>query len=479
MKTTHIISSLIIALAIPLLHSCQKSNTDVVEPTQGEELSGTYKLEKPITISFLVGPNKQIRPMGAVTRAVGDLSRDYTQVDKVNATVNSHRPTSYDETDSHIKLYYDSSLALYRSDWIRNIYIPELRPGDYKVEGVVPIPGDDLSYVDNKVSEDQVPTKVTITFYSLPKQMERMTFLVNSRLHDSIYSSTYPDQYMDLEESYFLGISPFYRLSPKFKEDFDSYMSNPKYVTHSFQNAIGKFSTSIFEPAYLPMYARLYNVSAAPSKDALIASETADGTPEEIRSIYLERAVSLVTITWDRPTDVSDDFDYFIDQIYFAKLPNVGSIIPNNWEGVQRIMQERTGELQPVGTLQRTIPSFWDDRRNNQLKHKGGGVDKNGYAMTNRTGIEHFFTPENLSDKPSTIYVVLSKFDLDTGKAIEPRGSKVFELPFGDKNPTTGNLEVRRNTWYKLHIKFRKAPDGTEQPYIPDPWEDVDIPAEL
>ena len=479
MKTTHIISSLIIALAIPLLHSCQKSNTDVVEPTQGEELSGTYKLEKPITISFLVGPNKQIRPMGAVTRAVGDLSRDYTQDDKDNATVNSHRPTSYDETDSHIKLYYDSSLALYRSDWIRNIYIPELRPGDYKVEGVVPIPGDDLSYVDNKVSEDQVPTKVTITFYSLPKPMEKMTFLVNSRLHDSIYSSTYPDQYMDLEESYFLGISPFYRLSPKFKEDFDRYMSNPKYVTHSFQNAIGTFSTSIFEPAYLPMYARLYNVSAAPSKDALIASETAGGTPEEIRSIYLERAVSLVTITWDRPTDVSDDFDYFIDQIYFAKLPNVGSIIPNNWEGVQRIMQERMGELKPVGTLQRTIPSFWDDRRNNQLKHKGGGVDENGYAMTNRTGIEHFFTPENLSDKPSTIYVVLSKFDLNTGKAIEPRGSKVFELPFGDKNPTTGNLEVRRNTWYKLHIKFRKAPDGTEQPYIPDPWEDVDIPAEL
>lgn len=479
MKTTHIFSSLIVALAIPLLHSCQKSNTGVVEPTQGEELSGTYKLEKPITISFLVGPNKQIRPMGAVTRAVGDLSRDYTKDDKDNATVNSHRPSSYDETDSHIKLYYDSSLALYRSDWIRNIYIPELRPGDYKVEGVVPIPGDDLSNVDDKVSEDQVPTKVTITFYSLPKPMEKMTFLVNSRLHDSIYSSTYPDQYMDLEESYFLGISPFYRLSPKFKEDFDSYMSNPKYVTHSFQNAIGTFSTSIFEPAYLPMYARLYNVSAAPSKDALIASETADGTPEEIRSIYLERAVSLVTITWDRPTDVSDDFDYFIDQIYFAKLPNVGSIIPNNWEGVQRIMQERTGELKPVGTLQRTIPSFWDDRRNNQLKHKGDGVDKNGYAMTNRTGIEHFFTPENLSDKPSTIYVVLSKFDLNTGKAIEPRGSKVFELPFGDKNPTTGNLEVRRNTWYKLHIKFRKAPDGTEQPYIPDPWEDVDIPAEL
>ena len=94
MKTTHIFSSLIVALAIPLLHSCQKSNADVVEPTQGEELSGTYKLEKPITVSFLVGPNKQIRPMGAVTRAVGDLSREYSQDDKDNATGNSHHPAS-------------------------------------------------------------------------------------------------------------------------------------------------------------------------------------------------------------------------------------------------------------------------------------------------------------------------------------------------------------------------------------------------
>lgn len=476
MKTTHIISSLLLTLAIPLLYSCQKSNNDPVEPTPGEESGATYRLEKPITVSFLVGPNKQIRPMGAVTRAVGDLSRKYNQDDKDMATVNSHLPASYDETDPHINLYYDPNLALYRSDWIRNIYIPELRPGDYKVEGVVPIPGDDLSNVDDKVSEDQVPIKVTITFYSLPKQMEKMTFLVNSRLHDSIYSSTYPDQYMDLEESYFLGISPFYRLSPKMKSDFDSYMRNPDYVTHSFQNAIGKFSSAIFEPAYLPMYARLYKVSAAPSKDALIASETADGTPEEIRSIYLERAVSLVTITWDRPKDVSEDFDYFIDQIYFAKLPNVGSIIPNNWEGVERIMQERTGELQPVGTRQSTIPSFWDDRRNNQLKHKGGGVNNEGYAMTNRTGIEHFFTPENLSDKPSTIYVVLSKFDLTTGKAIEPRGSKVFELPFGDKD-NTGRIEVRRNTWYKLHIKFRNTNEGPV-PYIVETWsnQDVDLP---
>lgn len=475
MKTTHIILSQLLVLAIPLLLSCQRSNSELVDPTQEEESATTYKLEKPITVSFLVGPNKQVDPMGTGMRAVGDLSREYGQDDKDNATVNSHRPASYDETNPHIKLYYDPNLALYRSDWIRNIYIPELRPGDYKVEGVVPIPGDDLSYVDNKVSEDQVPTKVTITFYSLPKQMEKMTFLVNSRLHDSIYSSTYPDQYMDLEESYFLGISPFYRLSPKMIADFDSYMKDSDHITHSFQNAIGKFSSSIFEPAYLPMYARLYNVSAAPSKDALIASETDGGTPEVIRSIYLERAVSLVTITWDKPSDVGDDFDYFVDQIYFAKLPNIGSIIPNNWEGVERIMQKRMGELKPVGTLQKTIPSYWDNRRNNQLKHKGGGVNSEGVAKIGRGGTEHFFTPENLSDKPSTIYVVLSKFDLSTKKVIEPRGSKVFELPFGDKE--SGNVKVHRNTWYQLHIKFKNTVDGPV-PYIVETWEDqpVDVP---
>ena len=72
----------------------------------------------------------------------------------------------------------------------------------------------------------------------------------------------------------------------------------------------------------------------------------------------------------------------------------------------------------------------------------------------------------------------MSKFERDPLKITERR-YKYFDLPYGEKNPETGLLEVHRNTWYNLHVKFRKAPDGTEQPYIPDPWEDVDIPAEL
>lgn len=475
MKTTQIISSLIIALALPLLHSCQKSTIDLVEPTQGEESSSTYKLEKPLTVSFLVGPNKQIRPMGAVTRAVGDLSRDYTQDDKDNATVNSHQPTSYDRLDPHLSIYYDTNLALYRSDWIRNIYIPELSPSDYKVEGVVPIPGDDLSNVDTDVSEDQVPAKVTITFYSLPKgEGKVLTFLVNARLYDSVYKSSYPEQYMDLTESYFLATSPLYRLSSQLNSDNDKYLGG--WAAGSYQDAYS-VSSSLFEAAYIPMYARLYNVTVSESKDALVASEIPTATPEITRSIYLERAVSLVTIAWDKPQDVSKDFDYVVEEVYFGKLPNAGSIIPNNWAGVQKIMSERMGDLQPVGQLQKTLPSFWDNRRNHSLRHGGGGVTQDGYVLREKDGTVYFFTPENLSEKQSTIYVVLRQFDPTTGKAIQTNGTKVFELPYGEKNTETGLLEVHRNTWYNLHIKLKQTPSGPV-PYIVETWsnQDVDLP---
>ena len=92
-----------------------------------------------------------------------------------------------------------------------------------------------------------------------------------------------------------------------------------------------------------------------------------------------------------------------------------------------------------------------------------------------------FFTPENYpteASKQSTIYVVMSKYDPKTGLVIKPRGNKVFELPFGEKNATTGLLDVHRNTWYQLNIKFRYSPQGPV-PYIVSPWEDVDIPTEL
>lgn len=71
----------------------------------------------------------------------------------------------------------------------------------------------------------------------------------------------------------------------------------------------------------------------------------------------------------------------------------------------------------------------------------------------------------------------MTKFDKKTEQIVERR-YKYFDLPYGEKNSETGLLEVHRNTWYNLHIKFRKAPEGPV-PYIVSAWDEVDIPAEL
>lgn len=480
MKTTHIFSSLIVALAIPLLHSCQKSTIDLVEPTQGEETPSTYKLEKPLTVSFLVGPNKQIRPVEAVTRAVGDLSRNYTKEDKENATVNSAPSKTVSHKTPEFYIYGESGGAqVYKSDWIRNIHIPELRDEDYKVTGNIPVPYQGGISSGSRTDENSV---VTITFYSLPND-GTLTFLANSYLKADFWSKEYG--YLDLS-------SPFIPVTETKAMYSATYLAQWKERLAKTKDYFGPGAnegwkpvnysydrdpdSSIFESAYIPMYGRLYNVAPSANKDKLIGSEKKSDTPKEINTIYLERAVAVVTVGWDLPSQVSSDFDYFVDEVYWAKMPNVVSIVPNNWDAIQTFMTQNLGPLVPKGEKQKVIPAYWD-YRNNLSTWEGGGVNDRGYMIADRVGYNAFFVPENLGDKPNTIYVVLSQFDPKTGKAAEQRGTKVFELPYGEKNSETGLLEVHRNTWYNLHIKFKQTPSGVV-PYIVDTWEDkpVDIP---
>ncbi len=479
MKTIHIFSSLIIALALPLLHSCQKSNSDLVEPTPGEQSPSTYKLEKPLTVSFLVGPNKQIRPVEAVTRAeVGDLSRDYTQEDKDKATVNSTPSKTARYKTPEYYIYGESGGAqVYKSDWIRNIHIPELSDTDYKVTGNIPVPYKGGISSGSRTDENRV---VTITFYRLPKD-GTLTFLANSYLKADLWDKEYG--YLDLSTPFIpvtetkamysaTYLAQWKERLAKTKDYFGS-TEGWKPVNYSYNKDP---DSSVFESAYIPMYGRLYNAAPSASKDKLIASEKKGDTPKEINIIYLERAVAVVTVGWDLPRQVSPDFDYFVDEVYWGKMPNVVSIIPNNWDAIQTFMTQNLGPLVPKDEKQKVIPAYWD-YRNNLTTWKGGGVNTSGYMIADRVGYNAFFVPENFGDKPNTIYVVLSQFDLKTGKAIEPRGTKVFELPYGEKNPKTGLLEVHRNTWYNLHIKFKQSPEGVV-PYIVETWEDqpVDIP---
>lgn len=477
MKTTHILSSLIVALAIPLLHSCQKSNSDLIEPIPGEQSPSTYKLEKPLTVSFLVGPNKQIRPVEAVTRAVGDLSRDYDQEDKDNATVNSTPSKTARYKTPEYYIYGETGGAnVYKSDWIRNIHIPELRDTDYKVTGNIPVPYQGGISSGSRTDENSV---VTITFYSLPKD-GTLTFLANSYLKADFWSKEYG--YLDLS-------SPFIPVTETAAMYSATYLAQWKdrLAKTKDYNTEGKLidvdyeydkdpDKSVFESAYIPMYGRLYHVAPSANKDKLIGSEKKSDSPKEINTIYLERAVAVVTIGWDLPSQVSSDFDYFVDEVYWAKMPNIVSIVPNNWDAIQTFMSQNLGPLVSKDEKQKVIPAYWD-YRNNLTTWAGGGVNSDGYAETDRVGYEAFFVPENFSDKPNTIYVVLSQFDPKTGKAIEPRGTKVFELPYGEKNTTTGLLEVHRNTWYNLHIKLKQTPSGPV-PYIVDTWsnQDADLP---
>ena len=476
------------SLPLFLLSACQK-RADVEVP-ESEPASDTYELDQPITVSILVGSNRTVRPttQTGLRAALGDLSRTYGEEEKGKSTVNTHQPSSPND-GTHEYAVYKSGLDYYKSDWIRTLSIPELRPGDYKVTGMVPVPQDKdfcSSIGMGRATDAEAPTKVDITFYRLPKD-GRLSFFVNGRRREGQFYND-PLTQLSFDVPYITVAEEFTMLSQRaidqWKARFDQTETwdsdKGKYVPcdYEYDESAG---SAIFTSSYIPMYGRLYRVAKNTNGHGLVASETADGTPKPLHVIYLERAVSLVSIMWDKPnSDYSYD-NYYVDEIYWGKLPNVCSIVPNNWEGVKKMMADNMSDLKPLGTKQKSLPAYWDYRRNKGLQWQGGGVDDHGNAMTVRGGSVVFFTPENYpteESKQSTIYVVMSKYDPQTGKVIKPRGDKVFELPFGEVNPTTGLKDVHRNTWYQLNIKFKYGPKGPV-PYIVSAWDDVDIPTEL
>lgn len=455
--------------------------------SENESESNTYELAQPITVSILVGPNNTLQSMqpNGLRASVGDLSRTYSEEERHRSTVNSHKSSASND-GSHNYAVYKSGLNYYKSDWIRTLSIPELHPMDYEVKGMVPVPSDENFRIDmDKATDAEAPTKVDITFYRLPKNGQ-LSFFVNARRREGQYYND-PLTHLSFDVPYITVAEEFTMLSKRaidqWKERFDQTETwdsdKKKYVPADYEYDAWTGS-SIFTSSYIPMYGRLYKVARNAAGDGLIASETSDGDPKPLHVIYLERAVSIVSIMWDTPNSAYSEDNYYVDEIYWGKLPNVCSIVPNNWDGVKKMMADNLGELLPLGTKQKSIPAYWDYRRN-WFRWKGGGVDDKGGAADIRGGYMVFFTPENYpteASKQSTIYVVMSKYDPKTGLVIKPRGNKVFELPFGEKNATTGLLDVHRNTWYQLNIKFRYSPQGPV-PYIVSPWEDVDIPTEL
>lgn len=434
-------------------------------------------LDEPIVLEFLVNAPHKVDPMGAAgTRAVGDLDRSYTQTDKDKATVNTPKrgANGYHTGDED----YDNvlwRLDLFMTDWIRTLSIPELRPTDYKVEGLIGLPSQNLFHIHHgkdisDADKAHVPSKVTLTLYALPTKGV-LTFIANGKRNPNS-PRTSGDVLTDL------SLDNPYLLS-----------SNGEYILHDWvkeplgqQELSVNSSGSVFEISYVPMFARLYNVAKDPDSRGILASETPGGTAVPTKSVYLERSVALVTVSWDRPKNENYPwnivFSSFVENVEFGYFPNVTSVVPSNWSGVQEKMREYQLPWVRVKEDFTRAPAYWHFLLNRHFTWKSKIPAGQGIHFS--TGSGAFLTPENFPTDAkwqSSIVVFMTKFDKQTEQIIERR-YKYFDLPYGEKNPKTGIMEVHRNTWYKLHIKFEQTPEGPV-PYIASPWDDVEIPAEL
>lgn len=448
------------------LSSCKRGveNAPVLEPeTTNSTIGGTIKLDEPVVLEFLVNPpHKMIKPTkgSASLRAVGDLSRTYTKTDKEKATVNTPRRErgEYNTGDEVYDDYMWRSY-LYQTDWIRTLSIPELPDSEYKVEGVLGIDGKTIDNVGShsELNPAYLPSKVTITLYSIPAN-HIMTFIANGKRYTDVSKGASNLKDLNLQNPYLLtSFNQFY---------LADWMKNP--VDELTINA----GSAVFSQDYLPMYARLYNVDrddTDPTGRGIKGSETPSGTVSSIRTVYLERAVSLVTVSWDTP---GSEFHNFVRNVEFGYFCNVTSVVPSNWEGVKQQIADYNFAFVPKDQeLNKRIPSYWHFIHNRKFtwKELDSSINRECYGL--------FYVPENFPDqeiKQNSIVVIISEFK---GNTITKTRYKYFDLPYGEMNTETGLMEIKRNTWYNLHIKLENTKEGVV-PYIVDTWEDqpVDIP---
>lgn len=466
-----------------------------VDPWEGYEKTpdGTRViLPEPITLDISVAPTRAVN--NTLRAAVGDFYGSYTDDERARATVNSPRPAEEPErptmpyrpgTVEFGQWYYSDEYREWQrkydywyywntnggEDWIRDLHIPELEEGDYEVKGLVPYERSNFSSIDWYSSGMDVSSysKVTITFYKLPAS-GILSFMVNSNAYHTYYNRDEGLAPLTLDNPFLITESSLFC----YEQDV---VSKRKLVSGEslFPGSDLGGHDQLFNSFYLPMFSRLVDVKPN-DKKGINGRESGSTEPvHEIRSIFLERAVAKVTIRWEyeyypagSTEEVNPVKDHFFDDIYPGQYPNITSVIPNNWVDL-------LSHYDKVGKPVANMP-FYRSYPNNLT-----GIDDEtvGTALA-RAGTVHFYMPENFptnASEQSTMLVYITKFKPDTKEIVGKRRYKYYEIPFGTKR-TDGLREIRRNHNYEILLRFRKAPDGTEQPYIVDTWtnQDVDIP---
>ncbi len=460
-----------------------------VDPWEGYEKTadGTRViLPEPITLDISVAPTRAVN--NTLRAAVGDFDGIYSDDERARATVNTPRPAEKPErptmpyrpgTVEFGQWYYSDEYREWQrkydywyswntnggEDWIRDLHIPELKEGDYKVDGLVPYT--EFGWFSTGVDVTQY-SKVTITFYKLPTSGV-LSFMVNSKAYHTYFDRDENLAPLTLDNPFLISENPNF----SYEQDVVSkrkWMDSKDKFPSSDLGGISQ----LFDSFYLPMFSRLVDV-VPNDKKGIDGRESGSTEPvHEIRSIYLERAVAKVTIRWEyeyypagSTEEVNPVKDHFFDDIYPGQYANITSVIPNNWTAL-------LSHYDKVGKPATNMPFYRSYPNISHIENETVGT-----ALL-RAGTEHFYMPENFptnASEQSTMLVYITKFNPDTQEIVGKRRYKYYEIPFGTKR-ADGLREIRRNHNYEILLRFRKAPDGTEQPYIVDTWEDqpVDIP---
>lgn len=460
--------------------SCEKGanraevtpDAPVVDPWEGYEKTpdGTrIILPEPITLNISVAPTRVVN--NTLRADIGDFDGIYSEDERARATVNTPEPAdsptaprnpySYGTAEFWQWYYSDEYRAYQREfdrwqswntnggeDWIRDLHIPELREGDYKVDGLVPY--SDFGRFSTGV--DVTPySKVTITFYKLPTSGV-LSFMVNSKAYHTYYNRDENLALLTLENPFLISENPDF----SYEQDV---VSKRKWLDSKniFPGSDLGGNSQLFESSYLPMFSRLVDVKPN-DKRGIDGRESGSTEPvHEITSIYLERAVAKVTIRWEyeyypegSTEKVNPVKDHFFDDIYPGQYANITSVVPNNW-AVLKSHYEKVGKPAANMPFYRSYPNiaYIDDET----------VD----TALGRGGTEHFYMPENFptnASEQATMLVYITKFDPATNAIVGKRRYKYYEIPFGTKR-ADGLREIRRNHSYEILLRFTYPGKGT------------------
>lgn len=460
--------------------SCEKGanraevtpDAPAVDPWEGYEKTadGTrIILPEPITLNISVAPTRVVN--NTLRADIGDFDGIYSEDERARATVNTPEPAdkptaprnpySYGTAEFWQWYYSDEYRAYQREfdrwqswntnggeDWIRDLHIPELREGDYKVDGLVPY--SDFGRFSTGV--DVTPySKVTITFYKLPTSGV-LSFMVNSKAYHTYYNRDENLALLTLENPFLISENPDF----SYEQDV---VSKRKWLDSKniFPGSDLGGNSQLFESSYLPMFSRLVDVKPN-DKRGIDGRESGSTEPvHEITSIYLERAVAKVTIRWEyeyypegSTEKVNPVKDHFFDDIYPGQYANITSVVPNNW-AVLKSHYEKVGKPAANMPFYRSYPNiaYIDDET----------VD----TALGRGGTEHFYMPENFptnASEQATMLVYITKFDPATNAIVGKRRYKYYEIPFGTKR-ADGLREIRRNHSYEILLRFTYPGKGT------------------